>query len=263
MNYTYKRFDASFFLIFFGFLASSFLCSIPIYGADADNGSFLQRLHELYTDDLVKSDALLDAYQRAMKPIDLAPSLEYRKLIDILIKAAKESPDGTWLSPDSETKLARVGVTRQNILDRNGHISSWNLIIDPHAKKSMQIQSAASLASNGFLFIEAYHQISGNPQFTSEAQHFLQAIEKTASEIIKYPDENGDGRFGWGRVWFKGRDGLLLHSSDSRTQCYLEVIHIFLVPIGRGNLYVKKHFHLQKRLLMKHMSLYFYLKPIL
>lgn len=216
MNYVCKRFDLSFFLVFFGFLAGFFLFSIPLHGSDANFRSLPQRLHELSADDYVKSDGLLDAYQRALKPIDLAPSLEYRKLIDILIKAAKESPDGAGISPDNEIKLSTLGVTRKHLTDPNGRVFAWNLVIDKSAKKKMHIQSAASLASSGYLFIEAYHQLKNNPLFITEQQLFLHAIEKTASEILKYPDENNDGRFGWGRVWFKGRDGLLLHSSDAR-----------------------------------------------
>jgi hypothetical protein len=188
-----------------------------MYSAPLDETEMeTERFHKLYPNESIKADILLDAYQRALKPINLTPSPEYRNLTDILIISAKESPDGTWISPENEAKLAALGVTRQNLTDHSGRTSTWNLIISPQAKKALRIQSAATLASNGYLFIEAYHQMQGNSLFVSEKEQFLQAIEKTASEIIKYPDENGDGRFGWGRVWFKGRDGLLIHSSDPR-----------------------------------------------
>lgn len=49
---------------------------------------------------------------------------------------------------------------------------------------------------------------------------FLEAIEKTANEILKYSDENGDGNIGWGRVWFKGKDGLLLLTTVSGQSMY-------------------------------------------
>lgn len=183
---------------------------------NAENKTVQEKLRNYFKNDILKSVAILDAYQRALKPIDLSPSLEFLSLRSVLMQAAKESPDGTWLSPVNETKLARLGVTRQNLTNLNGQTSSWNLIIDSRIKKTMRNQSASSLASNGYLFIEAYHQLQNISIFDSEEEQFLQAIEKSASEILKYSDENGDGRLGWGRVWFKGRDGLLLHSSDAR-----------------------------------------------
>jgi len=106
-----------------------------------------------------------------------------------------------------------VGVTKEDVTNSHGKIVGWQLVIDKKAKDEMNIRTAASLASNGYLFVEAFHQLSKLADFQMEQEVLLYAIEKTAKAILDNSDENGDGRLGWGRVWFKGKDGLLLHTT--------------------------------------------------
>lgn len=170
----------------------------------------------------VKAEALLYAFQRACRTdlIDLTPTANYLELIDLLRISRDEYEKTGVISPAVLKNLERVGVAKQDIRAGQGKITGWQLVIDAKAKADMRIRSAAALASNGYLFIEAFHQLSGFPELQNERKVFLDAIEKTANEILKYPDENGDGRIGWGRVWFKGKDGLLLHTTVPAQNMY-------------------------------------------
>lgn len=189
--------------------------SSSVHAKDKDVTTFQIKLESTFPNDRIKIDALLYAYRLMNRPIDLTPTLSYQDLVNILLTSAHDSPDGLFISPQNQEHLEELGVFRKNVFDRNGKIVSWNLVIDPKAKAAMRIKSASVLASNGHLLIEAYQQLRTQAGFQPEEQKFLGAIEQTARQILRYPDENRDGRFGWGRVWFKGKDGLLLHSSDA------------------------------------------------
>jgi hypothetical protein len=106
-----------------------------------------------------------------------------------------------------------AGVTKEDVKNSQGKVVGWQLVIDKKSKDEMKIRTAASLASHGYLFIEAFHQLSKVADFQSEQKVVLDAIEKSAKAVLDSIDENNDGRFGWGRLWFKGKDGLLLHTS--------------------------------------------------
>lgn len=184
-------------------------------------GAFEEKISKAFVSDPVKAEALLYAFQRACRVdfIDLTPTAKYLALLDLLRISREEYEATGMISAAVLKKLEGVGVVKQDV--RTGQkIIGWQLVIDAKAKTEMRIRSAAALASNGYLFIEAFHQLSGLPEFQDEKKVFLDAIEKSANEILKYLDENGDGRIGWGRVWFKGKDGLLLHTSVPAQNMY-------------------------------------------
>lgn len=196
------------------------MVSFSSHAKENDENILKSKLETVFSNDSLKIDAILYAYQLMSRPIDLTPAVSYQELMNTLLKSAHDSPDGLFISRQNQKYLEDLGVFRQNVFDRKGKIVSWNLVIDPKAKAAMQIKSAAALASNGHLLIEAYRQMRNQTIFVSEQKKLLAAIEQTAREILKYPDENCDGRYGWGRIWFKGRDGLLLHSSDPANSMY-------------------------------------------
>jgi hypothetical protein len=177
--------------------------------------TFEDKVNKVFGSDPVKAGALLYAFQRACRTdlIDLTPTTKYLELLNLLDIARGQYEITGTISPIILKKLEGVGVVKQDIRGGPGKAAGWQLVIDAKTKTDIRIRSAASLASNGYLFIEALHQLSGRPEFRNERKIFLDAIERTANEILKYTDENGDGRNGWGRLWFKGKDGLLLHTT--------------------------------------------------
>lgn len=179
------------------------------------NKNFEKKINQIFASDPVKVEALLYAFRRACRIdlIDLTPTTKYLELIDLLHNSRRQYEATRVIPPFILKKFEGVGVVKQDISNGQGKTVGWQLVIDAKVKAEMRIRSAATLASDGYLFVEAFHQISSFPELLNEKKVFLDAIEKTANEILKYPDENGDGRFGWGRVWFKGKDGLLLHTS--------------------------------------------------
>jgi len=184
--------------------------------------SFSEKISKTLESDPVKEEALLYAFQRACRIdlIDLTPTTKYLELLDLLRSSREQYETTGTIPPSILKKLEGIGVVKQDIRAGQGKTTGWQLVIDAKAKEEMRIRSAATLASNGYLFIEAFHQLSGLPELQNERKVFLDAIEKTANEILKYPDENGDGRIGWGRVWFKGKDGLLLHTTVPAQNMY-------------------------------------------
>lgn len=192
-------------------------------GKKESNGSVVaHKLSVRFGDEKIKVDAVLYALTRAARTdlISLTPSAEYLKLISSLRQGREEYEATGTLSQMTIELLKEQGVTRKEIPSRQAGRSDWQLVMDANAFAKLRIRPATSLASNGFLFIEAYHQLSQFPEFAEERKAFLEAIEKTAREIMDYSDENNDGVIGWGRLWFKGKDGLMLHTSVPAQNMY-------------------------------------------
>ena len=193
-------------------------------GLEISAGStFKNKLEQAILNDSVKVQALLQALSMACRsdPIDLSQTQKYRRLKDLLRIGREEYESKGVISKDTLGALEQeVGVTREDVTNSHGKLIGWQLVIDKNAKEEMRIRTAASLASNGYLFIEAFHQLSRLPSFESERKVVLDAIEKTAKAILDNSDENVDGRLGWGRVWFKGKDGLLLHTTVPAQNMY-------------------------------------------
>jgi hypothetical protein len=174
------------------------------------------KLSQAIRNDSVKVQALSQALSVACRVdlINQSESPAYRRLKELL-RMGQEESESTGIPPSETVRRfgLEAGVTKEDVTDSRGKVIGWQLVIDKKSKEDMGIRTAASLASHGYLFIEAFHQISKLPDLQSERQVLLDAIEKTAKAILDKSDENGDGRVGWGRVWFKGKDGLLLHTT--------------------------------------------------
>ena len=178
--------------------------------------NFENKLKQVILNDPVKVRALSQALSFACRSdlIDMSQTPKYRKLKELLRIGREEYESKGLISNETLGSLEQeVGVTKEDVKNGHGKIVGWQLVIDKIAKDDMRIRTAASLASNGYLFVEAFHQLSKLANFQAEQKVVFDAIEKTAKSIMDNPDENGDGRFGWGRVWFKGKDGLLLHTT--------------------------------------------------
>lgn len=166
--------------------------------------------------DPVKAQALFLALSIACRSdlIDGSPTLKYQRLKDLLHVVREEYESNGLIRQEALRLLERdVGVTKEDVRNNHGKVVGWQLVIDKKAKDDMKIRTAASLASHGYLFIEAFHQLSKLGNFHLEQEVLLHAIETTAKAILDGSDENGDGRLGWGRLWFKGKEGLLLHTT--------------------------------------------------
>ena len=184
---------------------------------------YTNKLDQAILNDPVKVQALSQALSMACRTdlIDLSQTPAYQRLKELLRAGQEEYESKGVISIDTFTSMEReVGVTKQDVTNGRGAVVGWQLVIDAKTKDRMRIRTAASLASQGYLFIEAFHQLSRLPNFQSEKQIVLDAIEKTAKAILDNPDENGDGQFGWGRLWFKGKDGLLLHTTAPAQNMY-------------------------------------------
>jgi hypothetical protein len=169
-----------------------------------------------FSTDPVKAQALFYALSIACRSdlIDLSQTLKYQRLKELLRIGREEYESAKVISEELIRRFeAEVGVTKVDVINSRGKVVGWQLVINKKAKEDMRIRTAASLASHGYLLIESFHQLRKMPNFQIEQQILLTAIEQTATAILDSPDENGDGRFGWGRVWFKGKDGLLLHTT--------------------------------------------------
>ena len=181
------------------------------------------KLKQANPKDPVKVQALSQALSMACRSdlIDLSQTPTYRRLKELLRVAREEYESKGAISPETFRSLAQeAGVTRVDVNNGLGKLIGWQLVIDKKVKDEMRIRTAASLASYGHLFIEAFHQLSRLADFQPERKVLLDAIEKTAKAILDNSDENEDGRFGWGRLWFKGKDGLLLHTSVPAQNMY-------------------------------------------
>ncbi len=193
------------------------VCSSIKAGAESIPGSsFKNRLEQAILNDPVKVQALSHALSIACRSdlIDLSQTPAYRRLKKLLRVAREEFESNGAISTETLRSLAQeVGVTKEDVNNGSGKLVGWQLIIDKKVKSEMRIRTAASLASHGYLFIEAYYQLSRLADFQPERKVLLDAIENTAKAILDNPDENEDGRFGWGRLWFKGKDGLLIHTT--------------------------------------------------
>lgn len=185
--------------------------------------NFENKLKQAILNDPVKVQALSQALSMACQSdlIDLSQTPKYRRLKELLRAGREEYESKGLISEETIRALEQdVGVTKEDVKNSQGKIVGWQLVIDKKAKDEMRIKTAASLVSYGYLFIEAFHQLSKLADFQPEQQVVLEAIEKTAKAILDNPDENDDGRFGWGRVWFKGKDGLVLHTSVPAQNMY-------------------------------------------
>ena len=185
--------------------------------------NYKNKLDQAILNDPVKVEALSQSLSIACRSdlIDLSQTPTYQRLKELLRIGREEYESQGALSTETLQLLEHeVGVTKQDVTNGRGTIVGWQLVIDIKAKDRMRIRTAASLASHGYLFIEAFHQLSRLADFQQERKVVLDAIEKTARIILDNPDENGDGRFGWGRVWFKGKDGLLLHTTVPAQNMY-------------------------------------------
>lgn len=199
------------------------LCFLAIDGNKEFGGAVLRaKLSERFSAEPIHPEAMLYALSRACRKdlISLAPSAEYRNLLSGLKRSREEYEATGNLSQATIELLKEQGVIRREILSRQPGRSDWELVINANAFAKLRIRPAATLASNGFLFIEAYHNLSKFPEFAEEREVLLEAIEKSAREIMAYSDENNDGVIGWGRLWFKGKDGLTLHTSVSAQNMY-------------------------------------------
>lgn len=177
--------------------------------------SFDSKLKQAILNDPVKVEALSQALSIACRSdlIDLSPTPKYQRLKELLRVAREEYESNGLIEEEALRLLERdVGVTKEDVRNNQGKVVGWQLVIDKKAKDEMKIRTASSLASHGYLFIEAFHQLSNLADFQREQEVLLNAIEKTAKAILDNSDEDGDGRLGWGRIWFKGKDGLLLHT---------------------------------------------------
>jgi hypothetical protein len=186
-------------------------------GQENSHSSFLKsKLQRSNLTDPVKIEALSQALSIACRSewIDLSQSAKYIRLKELL-RIGREQYESTGFISNTTLRLLEqeVGVTKTEVQNSHKQNMAWQLTIDKKAKAEMRIKTAASVASSGYLLIEAYHQLSNVRDFEAERGVILNAIEKMANAILDNPDENNDGRFGWGRVWFKGKDGLLLHTS--------------------------------------------------
>ena len=178
--------------------------------------NFKYKFDQAILNDPVKVQAMVQAMSMACRIdlIDLSQTLTYQRLKELLRIGREEYESTGALSEETLRSLEQeVGVTKEDIKNSQGAIVWWQLVIDKKAKDEMRIRTASSLASNGYLFIEAFYQLSRLAGFQPEQKVVLDAIEKTAKAILDNSDENVDGRLGWGRVWFKGKDGLVLHTS--------------------------------------------------
>jgi len=185
--------------------------------------NFKYKFEQAILNDPVKVQALSQALSIACRTdlIDLSPTPTYRRLKELLRVAREEYESKGAIANETLQSLAQeVGVTKQDVTNSQGKIIGWQLVINKKVKDEMRIRTAASLASHGYLFIEAFHQLSKRADFQPERTVLLDAIEKTAKVILDNPDENEDGRFGWGRLWFKGKDGLLLHTTVPAQNMY-------------------------------------------
>ena len=197
--------------------------SIKAGRESAPTSNFKYKLDQAILNDPVKIQALSQALSIACRSdlIDLTQAPAYRKLKELLGMAREEYESKRVVSTETLGTLAQeVGVVKEDVKDSRGKLIGWQLVIDKKVKDDMRIRTAASLASHGYLFIEAFHQLSKLADFEPERKVLLDAIEKTAKAILDNPDENADGRFGWGRLWFKGKDGLLLHTSVPAQNMY-------------------------------------------
>lgn len=177
--------------------------------------AFERKVRDIFRDDRWKVEALLYAFPQACRSdlISLVPSAEYSQLLQSLQRARKEYETTGVLSSATMVAFGDQGVTRREIPNPRGGQQEWQLVISDQALSKLKIRHAADLTSNGLMFIEAYYQLSSYPEFAGELRIFLEAIEKSAREIIEHSDENHNGIIGWGRLWVKGRDGAILHSS--------------------------------------------------
>ena len=186
-------------------------------GAQSTPGSnFNNKLKQAISNDPVKVQALSQALSIACRSdlFDLSQTPKYQRLKELLRIGREEYESKGLISKETLRLLEQdVGVTKEDVKNSHGKVVGWQLVIDKKAKDDMKIRTAASLASHGYLLIEAFHQLLKLTDFQLGQEVLLNAIEKTATAILNNSDENGDGRFGWGRVWFKGKDGLLLHTT--------------------------------------------------
>lgn len=186
------------------------------------SAAFKTKIAKAILSDSVKAEALNYAFKKACRIdlIDLTPTAGYLELLDLLRISREQYETAGAISSVVLKKLEGLGVVKQDIRTGKDKVEGWQLVIDAKAKADMRIRSASALASNGYLFIEAYHQLSGFPELIDERRVILDAIERTAHEILNHSDENEDGRIGWGRLWFKGADGTLLHTSTPAQNLY-------------------------------------------
>ncbi len=194
---------------------------VGLEGALGSNSK--SKLDKAILNDPVKVHALSQTLSIACRIdlIDLSPTPTYRRLKELLRIAREEYESKGAISNETLRSLEQeVSVTKEDAKNRHGQILGWQLVIDKKTKEEMRIRTAASLASHGYLFIEAFHQLSRLADFQPERKVVLDAIEKTAKAILDNLDENNDGRFGWGRMWFKGKDGLLLHTTVPAQNMY-------------------------------------------
>lgn len=185
--------------------------------------NFENKLKQAILNDPVKVQALSQAFSIACRSdlIDLSPTPKYQRLMELLRIGREEYENKGLISNETLRSLEQdVGVIKEDVKNNQGKIVGWQLVIAKNAKDEMKIRTAASLASHGYLFIEAFHQLSKLADSQLEQAVLLNAIEQTARAILDRSDENGDGRLGWGRVWFKGKDGLLLHTSVPAQNMY-------------------------------------------
>ena len=195
---------------------NEFCFSAKVGSQSTRGSSFEIKLKQAILNDPVKVEALSQALSIACRSdlIDLSQTSKYQRLKELLRISREEYEGKGLISEETLRSLEQdVGVTKEDVKNSHGKVVGWQLVIDKKAKDDMKIRMAASLASHGYLIIEAFHQLSKLADFQAERKAVLDAIEKAAKSILDIPDENDDGRFGWGRVWFKGKDGLLLHTT--------------------------------------------------
>lgn len=177
--------------------------------------AFERKVRDIFRVDSGKIQALLYMFPQACRTdlISLSPTTGFVQLLRGLQSARKEYETTGRLSQATINSFKNQGVSQREMPAGKGGTPEWQLVISADALSQLKIRSAADLTSNGLMFIEAYHQLSRYPDFAGEQRIFLDAIERSAREIIEHSDENHNGIVGWGRLWIKERDGAILHSS--------------------------------------------------
>jgi len=156
-------------------------CSSTKVGSQSTlRSSFEIKLKQVILNDSVKVQALSRALSIACRSdlIDLSQTPKYRMLKELLRIARDEYESKGLIAEETLRSLKQdVGVTRENMTIGHGKIVGWQLVIDKKTKDEMKIKTAASLASHGYLFIEAFHQLSKLADFQLEQEVLLNAIE--------------------------------------------------------------------------------------
>ena len=176
---------------------NEFCLSVKAGPQGTPRSSVANKLKQAIPNDPVKVQALSLALSIACRGdlIDVSQALKYQRLKELLRMGREEYESKGLIAEETLRSLEQdVGVTKEDVNNNYGKVVGWQLVIDRRSKDDMKIRTAASLASDGYLFIEAFHQLSKLTAFHLEQEVLLNAREKTAKAFLDNSDENGDGR---------------------------------------------------------------------